>query len=452
MILPGNLNYTIVIAWQAIAGNKLRALLTSLGIIFGVGSVISMLSVGRGAEQEILEQMKLLGANNIVIKPVIEQSEGKIEKDEDKKTAEKKRFSPGLTLDDARAIASVIPGVVEVSPEIVLDEALVREGYKRTAKVVGIEKSYFTMSDFHLAQGEFFTDLQIEASAPVCIIGNGVRAKFFPQEEPLGKTIKCGTVWLTIVGVLQERTITDEDIKHLGIRNYNMDVYTPITTALLKFRNRSLLTRKMVMDASRGGNDDDNGPSTEEKKDKNYHQLDRLTIRVAGTNVITGISETITRMLERRHNKVVDFEVEVPEMLLKQEQRTKTIFNIVLGAIASISLIVGGIGIMNIMLASVIERTKEIGIRRSIGAKQKDITVQFLSEAVALCLAGGIAGILFGVALSYAIEKFTNIATIITPISVIISFGVAVSVGLIFGIVPARRAAMQDPIKALHYE
>jgi putative ABC transport system permease protein len=168
--------------------------------------------------------------------------------------------------------------------------------------------------------------------------------------------------------------------------------------------------------------------------------------------VISGISETITRMLERRHNRVVDFEVEVPEMLLKQEQRTKKIFNIVLGAIASISLIVGGIGIMNIMLASVIERTKEIGIRRSIGAKQKDITVQFLSEAIALCLGGGIIGIIFGVVLSYAIEKFTNITTIITPISVIISFGVAVTVGLIFGIVPARRAALQDPIKALHYE
>ena len=452
MILPGNLNYTLVIAWQAIAGNKLRALLTSLGIIFGVGSVISMLSVGRGAEQEILEQMKLLGANNVVVKPVIEQREGKIDKDEHKKTAEKKRFSPGLTLDDARSIAAVIPGVVEVSPEIVLDLALVREGYKRTAKVVGIEKSYFTMSDFHLGQGQFFSDLQIESAAPVCIIGNGVRAKFFPQEEALGKTIKCGNVWLTIVGVLQERSITDEDIKHLGIRNYNMDVYTPITTALLKFRNRSLLTRKMVADASRGGNDDDGGPAPEEKKDKNYNQLDRLTVRVAGTNVISGISETITRMLERRHNKVVDFEVEVPEMLLKQEQRTKNIFNIVLGAIASISLIVGGIGIMNIMLASVIERTKEIGIRRSIGAKRKDITVQFLSEAIALCLAGGIIGIIFGVVLSYAIEKFTNITTIITPVSVVISFGVAVTVGLIFGIVPARRAALQDPIKALHYE
>ncbi|HET9136687.1 MAG TPA: ABC transporter permease, partial [Candidatus Kapabacteria bacterium] len=408
MTLPGNLSYTLAIAWGAISSNKLRALLTSLGIIFGVGSVISMLSVGRGAEQEILEQMKLLGANNIVIKPVIEQSEGKIEKDEDKKKAEKKRFSPGLTLEDAKSIASVIPGVVEVSPEIVMDLALVREGYKRTAKVVGIEKSYFTMSDFHLAQGQFFSDAQIEMAAPVCIIGNGVRAKFFPQEEPLGKTIKCGSIWLTIVGVMAERSITDEDIKHLGIRNYNMDVYTPITTALLKFKNRSLLTRKMVMDASRGGNnDDDDNSSSQDKKDKNYNQLDRLTVRVAGTNIITGISETITRMLERRHNKVVDFEVEVPEMLLKQEQRTKNIFNIVLGAIASISLIVGGIGIMNIMLASVIERTKEIGIRRSIGAKQKDITVQFLSEAIALCLAGGIIGIIFGIVLSYAIEKFT---------------------------------------------
>jgi putative ABC transport system permease protein len=157
-------------------------------------------------------------------------------------------------------------------------------------------------------------------------------------------------------------------------------------------------------------------------------------------------------MLERKHNRVIDFEVEVPELLLQQEQRTRTIFNVVLGAIASISLLVGGIGIMNIMLASVMERTREIGIRRAIGARQKDITFQFLGEAIALCLAGGIIGIIFGIALSLAIQKFTNIITIVSPFSVMISFGVAVTVGLIFGIVPARRAAQLDPIDALRYE
>ncbi len=446
-----------MIAGQAIVANKLRAFLTSLGIIFGVGSVISMLSVGRGAEQEILEQMKLLGANNIVIKPIVEQSEGKIsESDEDKKKAEKKRFSPGLTLDDAKSIKEVIPGVVDVSPEIVLDLTVLRNGYKRSAKLVGVERSFFSMSDFKLAQGDLFTDLQREIAAPVCIIGNGIRSKFFAQEEPIGKTIKCGNGWLTIIGVMQERKITDENIKHLGIRNYNMDVYAPVTTALLEFRNRALLTRKMVMDASRGGSFDDGdvsitaGGNSAEKK--NYNQLDRLTVRVANSDEITAVSETITRMLERKHNKIVDFEVEVPELLLKQEQRTRTIFNVVLGAIASISLLVGGIGIMNIMLASVMERTREIGVRRAIGARQKDITFQFLGEAIALCLVGGIIGILFGVGLSYAIEKFTNIITIVSPISVIISFGVAVTVGLIFGIVPARRAAQLNPIDALRYE
>ena len=205
----------------------------------------------------------------------------------------------------------------------------------------------------------------------------------------------------------------------------------------------------MVTDASRGSSSDETNTTPEKK---NYNQLDRLTVRVAKSEVITSVSETITRMLERKHNKVVDFEVEVPELLLKQEQRTRTIFNVVLGAIASISLLVGGIGIMNIMLASVMERTREIGVRRAIGARQKDITFQFLGEAIALCLVGGIIGILFGVGLSYAIQKFTNIITVVSPFSVMISFGVAVTVGLIFGIVPARRAAQLDPIDALRYE
>ncbi|MBS1903722.1 MAG: ABC transporter permease [Bacteroidetes bacterium] len=446
--LPGNFSYTVAIAWQAIAANKLRALLTSLGIIFGVGSVIAMLSVGRGAEQEILEQMKLLGANNIVIKPIVEQSEGKTSKDDDAKKAEKKRFSPGLSMEDARGIRAVIPEVTDVSPEIVDDLTVLRNGYKRTAKLVGVEPSYFSLSDFSLSQGEHFSRAQIDEAAPVCIIGSGIRAKFFPQDEPIGKSIKCGNVWLTVVGILRERNISEADIKHLGIRDYNMDVYTPVSTALLRFKNRSLLTRKMVTDAQRETDEDEETS----KPSENYNQLDRLTVRVASTEHISQIAETITRMLERRHNRVIDFEVEVPELLLKQEQRTKDIFNIVLGAIASISLVVGGIGIMNIMLASVIERTREIGVRRAIGARSRDITFQFLSEAVTLCLAGGIIGIVFGIAMSFAIRTFASVNTIVTPISVVISFGVAVSVGLVFGIVPARRAAHQDPIEALRYE
>ena len=451
-----NINYTFGIAWQAIVSNRLRALLTSLGIIFGVGSVISMLSVGKGAEQEILEQMKLLGANNIVVKPVTLQQEGKADKDESQKKGEKKKYTPGLTLDDARSIQQIIPGVTAVSPELITELTIVRNGLKRTAKLVGVEPSFFSLSDFHISKGNLFQQIQIDDAAPVCIIGAGIRSKFFATEEPIGKTIKCGRVWLTVIGVLDERTISEDNIKHLGVRNYNMDVYTPITTALLKFRNRSLITKAMINKSAQGGGGNmviiNSETESQSDEQKNYNQLDRLTIRMASTDGIVSISEVITRLLERRHNKVVDFEVSVPELLLKQEQRTKFIFNIVLGAIASISLIVGGIGIMNIMLASVVERTREIGIRRAIGARSKDITLQFLTEAVALCLAGGIIGIIFGVGLSYGIEKFTGITTIISAFSVVISFGVAVVVGLIFGIIPARRASMQDPIESLRYE
>jgi putative ABC transport system permease protein len=449
-------SHTLMLAWQAINANKLRALLTSLGIIFGVGSVISMLSVGRGAEQEVLEQMKLLGANNIIVKPLVEQAEGKVEEDETKKS-EKKRFSPGLTLADAQSIMAAIPQVEEISPELIQELTIVRNGLKRTSKVIGVDRPYFHLSDFKIAKGEMFTPLQVERAAPVCVIGNGVRAKFFAREDAIGKQIKCGNVWLTVVGVLEERKITDENLKHLGIRNYNMDIYTPITTGLLKFRNRALITKAMINKASsqQNGNGEMVSADIDDEKLKelkNYHQLDKLTIRVASSEQIAAISEIVTRMLERRHNRVVDFEVVIPELLLQQEQRTKTIFNIVLGAIASISLLVGGIGIMNIMLASVLERTREIGIRRAIGATRNNIIYQFLGEAVALCLAGGIVGIIFGFSLSLIIEKFTDIQTIVTPVSVIISFGVSVCVGLIFGIFPARRAALLDPIEALRYE
>jgi len=185
---------------------------------------------------------------------------------------------------------------------------------------------------------------------------------------------------------------------------------------------------------------------------RNYHQLDRLIVRVREAEAVTTTADVVRRMLERRHNNVVDFEITVPEELLRQEQRTRTIFNLVLGAIASISLIVGGIGIMNIMLASVLERIREIGVRRALGATQREILAQFLAEAMLISLAGGVAGILVGGALSFGIERVADIRTIVSALSVIVAFGVSITVGLVFGILPAWRAARQDPVVCLRYE
>jgi len=428
--------------------NKTRALLTSLGIVFGVASVIAMLAIGEGAQSEILEQMKLLGTNNIIIKPIIEQDESTVEEEEAEKK-EKKRYSPGLTLSDAYAIRKLIPHVEGVSPEIITETTFLRNGLKRTGKLIGVDTAHFRDKEFEVKEGHHFSDIHIRLHEPVCVIGHGVRTKFFSGDDPIGKQIKCGNEWLTVIGVLKERIILEKQLKDLGIRDYNLDIYTPVTTMLLKFTNRAFITEKSIRNANAMFGEDEES----KKKDENvFHQLDRMIIQVDNSDYITTIADVTRRMLQRRHNDVVDFEIVVPELLLQQEQRTKTIFNFVLGAIASISLLVGGIGIMNIMLASVLERTKEIGIRRAIGARRADVVTQFLSEAVAISLTGGIVGIILGVSISYGIEKFADIKTIVTMSSIIISFGVSFFVGISFGYVPAQRAAKHDPIEALRYE
>jgi putative ABC transport system permease protein len=442
--------FSIRTAFEAVSHNTLRAALTSLGILFGVASVIAMLAIGSGAEQEILEQMRLLGTNNVIITPIVEQKE---EKAKDNDTKQPKRFTPGLTTADARSIHSVIPNVETVSGEIVLQTRITREGHRRSGKLVGVDTSYFRLLNLELAQGAHFTPAQVEGSAPVCIIGHGVKTRFFTTEEPLGRPIKVGDVWLTVVGVLEDRKLPGQTAERLGIRDANMDVYVPLSTALLRYRNRAQITQQDIERAARDGDESPTDANEEARAERlNYHQLDRIIVRVDDAARVPAVADITRRMLERRHNKVIDFEITVPELLLKQEQRTRTIFNIVLGAIASISLIVGGIGIMNIMLASVLERIREIGVRRAVGASQRDILAQFLSEAVMISLAGGIAGILVGVALSVGIERIAGIHSIVSSLSVIVAFGVSLSVGLVFGIVPAWRAARQDPVVCLRYE
>ncbi len=439
------------IALEAIRHNTLRAVLTSLGIVFGVGSVISMLAVGTGAKQEILEQMKLLGVNNIIITPVIEQEEGKVEEDDLAKKTEKKKFSPGLTMEDGVGILKTIPGVEFVSPEVVVETMVVREGLKRTSKLVGVDSIYFATTDFELERGQIFSRMNMDLALPVAVIGHAIKTRFFPKEDPIGGRIKCGTLWLTVIGVLKERRVSKENIQHLGLRDFNYDVYTPVNTLLLRYKNRTLVTKLDVQKASRETGSDGSS-SQEPKKAVNYHQLDRLVVRVANSDMMVSQAEVISRMLQRRHNNVVDFQVTVPEQLLRQAQRTRDIFNIVLGAIASISLVVGGIGIMNIMLASVMERTKEIGIRRATGATKAAIVLQFLSEATVISVTGGVIGILLGVGLSLAIQQFAGVLTIVTAFSIVLSFVISISVGIAFGILPARRAAEQDPVVCLRYE
>ncbi|MBX7126831.1 MAG: ABC transporter permease [Cyclobacteriaceae bacterium] len=438
------------IAMDAVLANKIRSLLTGLGIIFGVAAVIAMLAIGNGAQQEILEQIKLVGVNNIVIKPIVEQKDERIEEQVGKK--EKKKFSPGLTLRDVNSIRELVPEDSHFSPEIMIETNMIRQGYRRSAKLVGVLPEYFNIFNFSLQAGQMFNDEQLRSGSPVCIIGHGIRSRFFPTEEPVGKSIKVGPHWLKIVGVLEERAVSASSISKLGIRDFNMDVYTPLQTILIRYRNRDLITAEALRKAAMKGRgmviisgNNNNQENTEEAK--NYHQLDRLVVQVAETRTLKPVADVMQRMLKRRHYDVVDYEIEIPELLLKQQQRTNDIFNYVLGAIAGISLLVGGIGIMNIMLASVLERIKEIGLRLAIGAQKKDIVQQFLFEAIFLSLIGGGAGILLVFLLTFL--PFGSLEVVLSVKNIVLGLGVSSGIGLIAGIVPAAVAARLDPVIAI---
>jgi len=446
------LTYNVVNAIEAIAQNKLRAFLTSLGIIFGVGSVIAMLAIGHGAEQEILRQIRILGASNVIVTPTVEQEEGEVRPD-DRDEDGGRPYSPGLTLADARSIADIIPGVQGVSPETVYETTAIQSGIRRTAKVVGVTEAYF-VEHTGVAEGTAFTRRHVRDAMPVAVIGHQVKARFFPKKEAVGGRIKVGSVWLTVIGVMEPRGLSAESLESLGLRDFDNDIYTPLSTLLTRYEDRSRLSRRDIEAASRDAN------STQTARRRGYRveqrqigdQVDRLVIRTAGSKFVEPVAGVVDRMLKRRHNGVVDYQVIVPEQLLAQERRTQTVFNVVLAAIASISLIVGGIGIMNIMLASVMERIREIGVRRAVGATRRDVTVQFIVEALSISTIGGVVGILLGVGISAGIEAATDIPTIITLQAVLLAFVVSVGVGLLFGYLPAKRAAERDPVVALRHE
>jgi putative ABC transport system permease protein len=440
--------HDIQIAVEAIQANQMKSFLTALGIIFGVAAVISMLAIGNGAQEEILEQMRMVGVNNIVVTPILDLQSDDQESEE---AGKPRKYSPGLTMLDVEGIVENIPTVEKVSPHVFLDSYVLFKGRRKSAKLEAVTNKFFELFDYNLIEGKYFNQYQEQNGLPVCIIGSEIQSKFFDKENAIGKYLKCGNVWLKVIGILEKRNISSSSVGKVIGGNTNSKIFVPVKTMLLRYQNRALITSDKLSGAvfysentviSMGA----------EGMGANYHQLDKVIIQVSKTEFLNPTVEVLNRYFLRRHSGVIDYEITVPELLLRQQQKTKDIFNIVLGAIASISLIVGGIGIMNIMLASVMERIREIGTRQAIGATKKDIVVQFLAESTLISIVGGIIGVILGIVLSVVIAEFADIKTSVSFFSILIAFGVSAGIGIIFGYVPAKRASEQDPVISLHYE
>jgi putative ABC transport system permease protein len=422
------------VAWQALLANRLRTVLACIGVMLGVGSVVAMLAIGKGARQEIMQQLKVVGSNNIVVLPYQEikkvEKFGKSERIDEKPIITSQQ---GLSLQDAASIKEILPTAECVSAEVWAEmQVSYQQKYLQT-NVLGVQKDFFKLINLPISEGFFFQSNQYEYGEGVCIIGSSLQAKLFSGENAIGKYLKCGKEWLKVVGVMQQRPIIQTDLADLGIRNFNLDLYVPMKTFFNRYYN--FFPIQVVNDAG-----------------QTRHEIGKITIRIQNSSQLLVSAEVIKNILSRRHTALNCFRIIIPEQLIEQKQQTQRTLNWVLGAIASITLVVGGINILTIMLSAITERTKEIGIRRVAGATKTDIGLQFLLEALLICLSGGIVGVFVGIILTYILAEWTKIPVIISGFSVVMGLGVALFAGLAFGLQPARKAASQNPIESLRYE
>ncbi|MCK5684852.1 ABC transporter permease [bacterium] len=418
------------IGFQSIMHQKFRSFLTMLGIIFGVGAVISMLSIGRGAEEEIIKQIREYGARNIIIKSSVLGKE--------KLQLAKRNYSVGLSMDDVAYLDETCDFIVHIAPQAVIETGLRYNGKNPKCSIVGINESFAKVFEIKTNRGRFIRKHDVDEYRLVCVLGYEIKKELFVNRNPVGKKIMIGGKHFTVIGFLPDKSSkngTTSNAKALKSRDVNRDVYIPISTALKKF---SLKTN------SKGYKNSSEDPT--------YHRLTEVILSIENENQLRDAGKIISKILKRRHKEIDDVELVIPLEILEQSQKTQEIFGIVLSLIASLSLLVGGIGIMNIMLATVNERTKEIGIRRSIGASKNDIRLQFLIEGVLISIAGGIIGIGLGFVLSHSVSHFLEWSTMITSFSVILSFAVSFTVGIVFSYFPASKAANLDPIEALRHE
>ena len=427
----------VEVAFESLQAHKLRTLLTMLGIIIGVAAVIAMLSIGEGARQESLQEISILGVNNIIVNARVPE--------EAIASEEGIQRSKGLSLEDGENIARFSDMVANVVPQRI--ERYTSISYmsnEAPVRVVATLPDFVLSSSIEVEHGRFITESDNETFQQVCVLGAKAKRGLFAFEDPVGKSVRIGDLDFAVVGVMADKYIGRGKVEGLELKNFNEDVYIPFKTAVKKF------DRVMGGGMYGGGNFVISTSGDEEKY--NTPEIDQLTITVTDLKYIPALKSLIERTLQRRHGDVDDYEIVVPESLLRQTEKTQQIFNIVMGAIAGLSLLVGGIGIMNIMMATVLERTREIGVRRAVGATQQDILRQFLIEAVMICLIGCLIGVGLGLVISRAISFYAGWPTIVSIFSIVLAIGVSTTVGIVFGLYPAAKAARLDVIDSLRYE
>jgi len=398
----------IQLAARGLALHKLRSTLSALGIVFGVAAVVAMLSVGEGARREILAEVGRLGVNRVTVRA------GALSRSTEAEAG--KLQSPGLSLADAEAISEVSPNVLSLAPVRTASEQIANGERRAEATILATTPSFARTEELALAGGRFVADADVSDAKRVIVLGHELRELLFPYDEPVGSGVRMGGEWFSVVGALEPRERSRQGGRMSG-RNLNRVAFVPLSCMP---RDRGL--------------------------------LDEIAVRIDDAGKVRDSARLIESVVRRRHRGALDFELVVPQELLAGYERARFQFNVVVGAVAALSLLVGGIGIMNIMLANVSERIREIGIRRSLGASREDITRQFLAEALMLTTVGGIAGIVLGFALALGISIYAGWPTAVSLRAIAAALVLAAATGIGFGLYPAVQAARSSPVEALRRE
>ncbi|MCY2965871.1 MAG: ABC transporter permease [Planctomycetota bacterium] len=418
-------SYWSIAVWTAMKNLRLRKMrsgLALLGVILGVGSVIAMLAIGEGSKTQAIAQIRELGATNVIVRSV---KPGSRASSDGESTGGQQKVSRiveyGLKYADLKRFREALPTVERAIPvSLVRKDAHNGAKRLRNARIRGVTPEYPKVKPLKLGRGRFLVATDQTAAANVAVLGADAATELFGYEDPLGKDLLLGTMAFKVVGVLKSPRGTLD----------SQEIFVPLETTRRRFGELQVVRTAGSVDYEKT-------------------QLNEIILSTKSIEDVAATADMARKLLDAGHAKKDDFEIQVPLELLERAEEQQYLWNLVLGSIAGISLVVGGIGIMNIMLANVTEQTREIGIRRAIGARRSDIVAQFLTESVVLCSVGGLLGIVVGITIPQIVQHFAGIEAVVRLWSVVLAFSISTTMGLIFGIYPAARAARMDPIQAL---